>query len=347
MRQYSLIFMLLSFALPMPPIAVARSHAIVSDNAYTHAQTLVDIDHGRRLNLYCTGNGSPTVVFDSGLGDSTPDWGLIQPAIAGYTRACSYDRAGLGYSDPAIRPGTSANEVDDLHRLLQSAGIGPPYLLVAHSLGGMTVRLYADDYPAEVAGMVLLDPSHEDMSRGFALNGPGARTKWDAYVVDERACVTTAKSGFVKGSERFKTCVPPDDDQFSPAINAALMQLRESPAFQQAMLWEKENVYDTSADQVRAARRSYGDMPLIVLSHSQPKGQDETQEHYDAGTKLRENLHDSIAALSTRGVRRTVPDSGHYIQFYQPQVVIDAILEALRAARTKASPIPIDQKSPH
>jgi ADP-ribose pyrophosphatase YjhB (NUDIX family) len=78
------------------------------------------------------GLGSPAVVFDSGLGDGTRVWGLIQPDIAKHTRACSYDRAGLGFSDPPIRPSTSANAVDDLHRLLHAAHVGPPYILVGH-----------------------------------------------------------------------------------------------------------------------------------------------------------------------------------------------------------------------
>jgi len=87
----------------------------------------VTVEAGRQLNLYCTGRGAPTVVFDSGLGDGTKAWGLVQSVIAAHTRACSYDRAGLGFSDPSARPGTNANSVDGLHRLLHAAGIKPPY----------------------------------------------------------------------------------------------------------------------------------------------------------------------------------------------------------------------------
>lgn len=117
----------LVLAAALPVLAAQKSTAVIDDPAYTHAQRLVTVEAGRRLNLYCTGRGAPTVVFDSGLGDGTKAWGLVQSVIAAHTRACSYDRAGLGFSDPSARPGTSANSVDGLHRLLQAAGIKPPY----------------------------------------------------------------------------------------------------------------------------------------------------------------------------------------------------------------------------
>jgi pimeloyl-ACP methyl ester carboxylesterase len=144
------------------PLATDKITAAIDDPAYTHAQRSVEIEPGRSLNLYCTGKGSPTVVFDSGGGGETVDWATVQPVIAGHTQACSYDRAGLGFSDPAKRTSDSANIVDDLHRLLTAAAIKPPYVLVGASYGGLNVRLYADTYPTDVAGMVLVDSTSED-----------------------------------------------------------------------------------------------------------------------------------------------------------------------------------------
>jgi pimeloyl-ACP methyl ester carboxylesterase len=307
------------------------------DLPYTHAERLVNIGQGRRLNLYCIGTGSTTVVFDAGLGGASSSWDLIQPTIALKTRACSYDRAGLGFSDPATRPGTSANIVDDLHRLLQSAGIKPPYVLVGHSSGGMNVRLYADEYPAEVAGMVLVDPSHEDQgAREWQLEGNAAKVKWQKFYRQsleiKRKCVATASSsaGLVEGTELFKQCMPEPVGHFSAALNALMLDYSATPANQQAVLSELENVYYASSDQVRAARRSYGDKPLIVLTHAPfPKGPEETQALRNLRTTLWETLHDELAALSTRGVNRTVAGSGHFIQWDQPRVVDDAILEVL------------------
>lgn len=325
-------------------IAAENPTPIVSEEAYAHAQRMVKVDRARRMNLYCVGRGSPTVVFDAGLADATLVWGLVQPVVAVKTRTCSYDRAGIGFSDPSGRAGDSANIVADLHRLLRAAAIKPPYVLVGHSIGGMNVRLFADLYPEEVAGMVLVDPSHEDQSTRFwRLVGPDApdsQTKWDQYLRDQRACVTAARSGFAVGTEPaedavlYKKCVAERDSNFSAPLNAAMLKIHLTPTFQQAMLSEQQNVFYASADQVRRARRSYGDMPIVVLTKSpSPRSGNETQELRDARTHLWETLHNELAALSTRGVNRVVPDSTHYIQLSQPQAVDAAVAEVLQAAK--------------
>src|SRR6266487_6611034 len=123
----------------------------------------VDIG-GRSLNLYCSGEGSPAVVFDSGGGMPGYSWLLVQPAVAKLTRACWYDRAGYGWSDPAPAPHGSDAIAKDLHELLRAGGVAAPYVLVGHSFGGFNVRMYDHLYAADVAGLVLVDPSHEDMS---------------------------------------------------------------------------------------------------------------------------------------------------------------------------------------
>lgn len=324
----------------VPALSAEHVGNVVNDDAYGHPQHRVKVDHDRHLNLYCLGTGSPTVVFDAGLADATMVWGLVQPAIAAETRSCTYDRAGIGFSDPANRAGTSANIADDLHRLLTIAGIKPPYVLVGHSSGGMNVRLYADQFPTEVVGMVLVDPSHEDQSTRFwKLAGPDAKAKWDQHLIDRRACVAAARSGFNEGAQLEKDaalyadCVTAPDSSFSAPLNAAILKTHLTPAFQQALLSEQENVFYASADQVRDARRSYGDMPLVVLTRSAaPRGPDETQELRDTRNLLWQTLHDELAALSTRGINRIVPDSRHYIQLSQPQAVNAAILEVLAAA---------------
>ena len=128
---------------------------------------------GRRLRINCLGSnvsGSPTVILEAGLGDSSAVWNLVQPEAAKFTRVCAYDRAGLGKSAPASAPRTIEAVVEDLHALLTNAKISAPYVMVGHSLGGIITRLYASRYPKEVAGMVLIDSAHEDEpDRGLAL----------------------------------------------------------------------------------------------------------------------------------------------------------------------------------
>ncbi|MGH8397012.1 MAG: alpha/beta hydrolase [Gammaproteobacteria bacterium] len=321
--------------------AAQQPNRVIDSLAYTHAQRLVEVEPGRRLNTYCTGSGSPTVVFDSGLGDDTGAWALVQPVIAAHTRACSYDRAGLGFSDPEQRPGTSSNIVDDLHRLLSAASIKPPYILVGHSYGGMNVRLYADLHPDEVAGMVLVDPTEEDWVESAWKLDPQQRTFEQFHATLEpgwqaqRECVKAALKGLVEGTNIYKRCVQAPDPRYSDAINAAFQRAHQSPAYQQALLTEEESVHDASADQVRTARRWYGSMPLIVLesAHKTRLGPHETKEHRKALNLVHDYLEDQMAALSTRGIRRIVPDSNHYIQLSQPAAVIKAILKVLSDTR--------------
>jgi pimeloyl-ACP methyl ester carboxylesterase len=332
---------LLSALVSSSALAAEKSAVIVDDPAYTHAQQLVEVEPGRRLNLYCTGKGSPTVVFDSGVTGETVGWAFVQPVIATHTRACSYDRAGTGFSDPGTRTGTSANIVDDLHRLLAAAGIKPPYILVGHSYGGMNVRLYKDYYPSEVVGMVLVDPAHEDwVHRVWALNP--LQPTYEQLVADsfepmwrdERDCVRAATVGFVEGSELYKKCIPDPDSRFSDAINAAYLKTHLSPAYQQAQLTEDENLHFASSDQLRAARTWYGDMPLIVLAAGdRPKlRKGESQAHRDAIDRLWFVLFDELAALSSRGVNRVVPNTGHDIPMTQPGAINSAILEVMDPA---------------
>jgi pimeloyl-ACP methyl ester carboxylesterase len=314
--------------LPKPP---------VTDPIYTKAQRLVDVDYGRRMNIYCRGSGSPAVVFDAGLGDSTSSWGLVQPAVAARTKTCSYDRAGLGFSDPPTRASTASNIADDLHRLLAAAHIRPPYILVGHSSSGLSLRVYADRYLDDVAGMVLVDPSHEDQwVRGWAIGAPGQKERYDSSLAEQAQCVEEAKKGFVKDTPAYNNCLGYVDTHVSPAINDAQRSIWATPGWQGAFLSERQNVSYASAEQAHATRKDFGDMPIIVLTHApHAKAPDETQEQGDQRTLLWEELHSQLAAMSTRGINVIVPNAGHYMQFDRPQVVIDAVNQAIALSRER------------
>src|SRR5215467_5947909 len=132
------------------------ANAAPGDEVYTRPGKLVPAG-GTRLNLYCMGKGSPAVVFDSGWEDWAPVWTLVQPKVAAWTRACSYDRAGAGFSDPGHLPRTSVRIADELHSALHHAGIKGPYILVGHAFGGDNVRTFAQRYTTELAGLVLVE----------------------------------------------------------------------------------------------------------------------------------------------------------------------------------------------
>jgi pimeloyl-ACP methyl ester carboxylesterase len=335
------------------PLAAAETPSVIDNPAYTRAQQLVEVAPGRRLNLYCVGSGSPTVIFEAGLGIEAGTWGLVQPAVAAHTRACSYERAGLGFSDPADRPGTAANAVDDLHHLLAAAGIKPPYVLVGHSYGGMIVRLYADLYPKDVVGMVLVDTAKEDWPMAFWKIDPEQhdwKTLWnDAFsehsksVQAEQQCVDAARAKTLKaGSALFDQCVPPPFPKYGKAMGDAYGKLHVMPAFQAASMSEDANLFTASADQVRAARRWYGDMPLIVLTPAYPAVMpknvppDETQAHWTAETHAQLAMDDQMAALSKKGEARQVENTMHYIQLQQPEAVTKAVMDVLQQAAPQA-----------
>ena len=125
------------------------------------ARTYADVG-GRRLALMAAGAGNPVVVLEAGQGCAAAEWTPVVETIAPLTRVVSYDRAGLGASDPAPRPRSTREMVVDLHALLVAAAITPPYVLVGHSIGGLAARLYAHRYPGEVIGLILVDPTHPD-----------------------------------------------------------------------------------------------------------------------------------------------------------------------------------------
>src|SRR5829696_10339136 len=137
--------------------------------AYPPPGQLVDVG-GYRLHINCTGSGSPTVVIESGWGDSSAAWGWVQPEVAKTTRVCTYDRAGMGWSEPSPEPRTAREFAKELHTLLAKANEPGPYVLVGHSMGGYTVRVYAHDYPEEVVGLVFVDPQNLSTENASTFN---------------------------------------------------------------------------------------------------------------------------------------------------------------------------------
>lgn len=318
--------------------AKENKRQLISASAYIKATRLVEVEPGRRLNLYCLGKGSPTIVFESGLTEPINNWGWVQPLVARTTHACSYDRAGVGFSDPISRPATSANIVDDLHRMLNAADIKPPYILVGHSTGGLSTRLFAHTYPDEVVGMVLVDPSDENqVPESRKLYPEETDEKWqadiEAFLQTQRDCMNQAKKGFILGSELAEKCEFDQYKQLSDAVQKATNNFQMKLPYWQAQVSELENFYYTSAEQLRRARRSFGELPLIVLTETRVAPKDVSKEklmQWQSSYDLWKSFHIAQAKLSSRGVQKIVPDSGHQIPFDRPEVVENAILRILK-----------------
>jgi pimeloyl-ACP methyl ester carboxylesterase len=178
-HSWSVVLLLgAALVLALPAGVIAREGSATEAPATpTSSGNRVDIG-GRAVFILCKGTGSPTIVLEAGSGNSADTWAGVQPEIARFTRVCSYDRAGLGQSDPAptgVR--TVQDSVDDLHALLAAADISDPIVLAGHSLGGLIVRLYTSQYPNDVVGLVLVDGMPPDLpAAGLALlPGPERR----------------------------------------------------------------------------------------------------------------------------------------------------------------------------
>jgi pimeloyl-ACP methyl ester carboxylesterase len=291
------------------------------------------------MNVLCEGHGEPTVILEAGAGGSTLDWHSIQSTLAETTRVCSYDRAGMGFSDPGPLPRTAQAVTADLEALLKAATIRPPYIMVAHSLGSYYVRLYADRHREEVVGMVLVDPSVEQQDRRFSEVAPkyGALLQEDR--VSQEKCLRLAQQGKLTSEmPLFKECTYgyARDPTFSDELFQVQIRRRLSVPFREALLSETGEMEGADSAQLLAASRSYGNMPLIVLTQS-PETPDAypgfSIEEVDSLNALWMRMHDELAALSSRGENRMVEHSGHYIQKDRPDVVMDAVRGVIGLSR--------------
>lgn len=276
----------------------------------------VDIG-GYRLNINCTGAGGPTVVLESGLGVLAIDWNLVQPEIAKFTRVCSYNRAGFGWSDAGPMPRTSMRTAHELHTLLQKSGEKPPYVLVGHSSGGLNIRVYNGEFPQEVAGMVLVDATQEDQVK---IMSPAMRKVSDERVRQFNRHIVVQKLLIQFGVARLMN---------KDRSEEALLDL-------QAKFWDafksEADSFDEDGNQARGAG-TLGDKPLIVLTAGReriPPGYPKADyEQYNYAWVYDLQLRE--ARLSTKGKQIIVP-SGHMIPLEHPEVVVNAVREICKAA---------------
>ena len=302
-----------------------------ADYAVPHQR--VGIGQGRHLNLYCRGDHGPTVIFDAGTGEQSWDWRYVQPAVGRHARACVYDRAGYGFSDRAVRRGTAANAVEDLHALIHAAHLPMPVVLVGHSYGGLVSQLYAYTYPLEVGGMVLVDTYHEDATaRGDRVLGGKISELHKETTAYFEGCRSAASAGLHEGDKAWSDCVGDEANVFGPALWPVVRDHRRSLTVMDAIGSERDNEDGATATELRAARKSFGDMPLIYLTrgvspYATPgKPQSAINKAYEDEML---KAHDEIVALSTRGVDYVVPGASHDIHLEKPAAVIDAVLAVM------------------
>lgn len=287
------------------------------------------------LNLDCDGEGSPTVILDSGLGVPALGWNHVQAETAKFTRVCSYDRAGYGWSGVTTAPRTSAQIVKELHALLEAAHERGPFILVGHSFGGFDVRVYNGQYPAEVAGMVLVDASHEDQLQRMP---PGFREFMKKSNESLKRQKLLAPLLIAFGVARFSQRKLQPSPGVSQEFGEEMRYLQLQTKFVDSTVAEMSS-FAESADEVRASG-NLGNKPLIVLTAGKnvdasqlPPGL-EKKDIEDFRAIWVNELQVKQAQLSTQGKRIIVPDSDHMIPFERPDAIVSAIREVAAAATT-------------
>jgi pimeloyl-ACP methyl ester carboxylesterase len=303
--------------------APTPNHAL---DVYATPGELVAIGNGKRLDLRCSGSGSPTVILESGAITDSMTWSDLQPLLAKTYRVCSYDRAGYGFSEGAAKAPYIQSTAQDLHALMQAAKIARPVVLVGHSLGTNIVREYASKFPADVLAIVLLDPPAQNFE-GVSADKRAAVDKENVATMDAIAgCGRKAANS----PPELQGCLRPPDPRFTDALNAAQRASKSRPAF-----WE------SIGNALRAGRaldrepvpatETHGAIPLLILQPDNPFD-DEPAEDRAMIEAARIKTHKAIAAMSTRGEIIAVAHSSHDVQNDRPRVVVDAVKKAVGMA---------------
>jgi pimeloyl-ACP methyl ester carboxylesterase len=333
-------------------LLAAAGAAAPGDSLYTQPGKLISAGDGARLNLYCTGHGSPTVVFDSGWEDWAPAWAVVQPTIAAWTRACSYDRAGAGFSTPGPLPRTSVRIADELHAALHNAGIAGPYILVGHAFGGDNVRTFADRYMPQVAGLVLVEADPMDVAPK-QMRDEDHRNQI-ANIAQLRQCRDQVASGKplpplpARPGRPARTCAQQffrglPEAAWSPELNAKLLQIAQTKvAMYDAYISEMEQMPQDEV-YLQQHRRSLGSRPLRVLTtgnhgvHALDPQHPVTPEQRDYERQM------ALAQARWLGLssnaRQIFPQhSSEYVQFDEPDAVVDAIREVYDQSKSGRPP---------
>ena len=315
---------------------------------FARPHQLVDIG-GRKLNLFCSGSGPVTVLLEAGGSDWSAIWGLVQPALETTARVCSYDRAGLGYSDPAPFARTPKAIVDDMDALVNAAKLGGKLVLVGHSLGGFNAKLYTALHPDKVKALLLIDPSEERpevRSHAFLVENYGRRMTAEIELSDQQgllflqsryvACAEWSKAGILAtDAAKYRRCTDPVRPKLGDAVARERARLQPLAAYQETQASEiRWSIYGDSGSD--AAYRSlfqpgsFGKLPMIVLTHGDYDRSDPVER---AGFETWRLLHQQSARLSLKGVQRTVPKSSHNIEIDQPQAIVEAVKSLAAAIR--------------
>jgi pimeloyl-ACP methyl ester carboxylesterase len=288
---------------------------------------LVDVG-GHQLHILCTGQGSPTVILETGLGASSTAWTLVQPALASSTRTCAYDRAGLGWSQPGPEPRDARQISTELHSLLHTAEIAGPYVLVGHSNGGLYSRMYASMYPTDVGGIVLVEATPTDLLTRLPA------TRADLAGLPQQASTAEWMARFGLARLFLAPKARAELDAFPTADRDAVVANQATSAYWRA-LGAEARAMEMSMNEVHQAG-NLGAWPLMVLST--PEGSPSPD-----AAEIKQQLEDEMATLSTNSQQQVVQGASHMGFATRPEhagittLAIRRVVDAVRSGQPIAT----------
>lgn len=312
-KRLSLVVLLV--AAPFLLLAAVRGSAALASSVlekrYPPPGQMISVgDH--KLQLYCMGHGSPTILIEPGMGTDWVAWRLVIPQLLEFNKVCVYDRAGYGWSEPGPWPRTAGRIAGELHVLLSKAGLEEPYILVAHSFGGYIARIYASQYRQSLQGVVLVDPSHEDDSAGAPAPDPAPRSYRLSELIPPLGIQRLRRlyEGDKALSPQLRNL--PRSFQNRYLIGSSLVQLRS-----------ERNEFDSLSGTIAQMRLAPfpRDLPLTVITAAQ------------VPSPRHEEIHAKLARSSLFGRQILAKNSGHMIPFDQPGLIVEAVREMARLPR--------------
>ena len=272
---------------------------------------------GHQLHLNCTGHGSPTVIFESGLGGSSLDWVKVQARVSLFTRACSYDRAGYGWSESAAGPRNAERLAADFDKLLVYGSLKPPFVLVGHSIGGVLIRRYAERMPDKVAGMVLVDSSHEEQFK-----------RMEAAGMLVAAAPARGATFIVSNYWQVPSGMPAE-------LRLLARQLAIRPAAVRALYLELAELRGTVEQRPAGARLP--DVPLAVIMREPLRNDRPASKRTRLLARLWLEMQKELARETPGATLLTATGSGHHVHLDRPEMVVGAVQDIVDKARQKAS----------
>lgn len=284
----------------------------IDDFKYPPTGQLIDVG-GYKLHFNASGHGDLTVVCDAGLSGTSLGWSLVQAEASKFARVCSYDRAGYAWSDPAPSERTSINIANELYTLLKKAEIPGPYILVGHSFGGANVLLFADLYPEETVGVILVDSVHEDMLVEMPFPSPSffdhPKVQWLLSFVGYKR---------LKGpSEEIETMFSPLPPQIKAAYIAQMNKTGYTETVNREMAGFSESLSQLSEQKMPLQQ------PLTVISAGVISSGEE-------GEKWKQ-LQKRLLKKSVKSKQIVAENSDHMINHHQPEIIVEAIREMINA----------------